>query len=89
MERGGGEVKFYICVHRIYKGRGSSTHCSKYSLKFQDLKNLNVFEKIYLHKYEVLPPPISVSVTRTSPTVIKSVLLRTDEYALALKALLL
>ena len=35
-----GVLKFHICVGRIFKGRGGSVHCLKYSLKFQGLNYL-------------------------------------------------
>ena len=36
--------KTLLCVDRIFKGRGSSVHCSKYSLTFLSLNNLNLFK---------------------------------------------
>ena len=82
-----GVVHFYICyncVYRIFKRRGSSVQCSKYSLKFQWLNNLNLFKNSVRANMNFCHPSSLYLSRALVPPWYKSFVLRKDEYALSL-----
>ena len=53
--------KTLLCVDRIFKGRGSSVHCSKYSLTFLSLNNLNLFKLLSTQIWNFIIPVPCIS----------------------------
>ena len=57
-----GWVKFLHLCRPSFLEEESSVHCSNYSLKCQDLNNLNLFKNsVYRNMYEMLPSLVPAS----------------------------